>query len=438
MRRETSTRYPALATRNFSFPMNPFDTAAILLTLAAAFGYLNYRYIKLPTAIGIMLLSLLTSLAMIIYGQFSPSTVEWAKKFVEQVEFDDTVLNIMLSYLLFAGALHVNLGDLVSQRKVIAILATVGVCVSTFLVGTATYYLLPMFGITGISYIYCLLFGALISPTDPVAVLGILKKIGAPKSLETKICGESLFNDGVGVVIFIAILGIAKGDIEPTFAPIAKLFLKEAVGGVVFGLGLGAIGFYLLKRVNCYPVEILITLAMVTGGYSLAMHLHTSGPLAMVVAGLMIGNHGRTLAMSKETEEHLDTFWELIDEILNALLFLLIGLELLALDFRTSYLLLGLLAIPMVLLMRMISASIPVIILRRKREFSPRVIRILTWGGLRGGISVALVLSLDPSIQRDVFLTMTYMVVIFSIAVQGLTLKHLIKPAGETATTEKS
>jgi CPA1 family monovalent cation:H+ antiporter len=411
--------------------MNPFDTAAILLSMAAAFGYLNYRYIKLPTAIGIMLLSLLASLALIAYGLFSPPTVAWAKSFVENIEFDETVLNVMLSYLLFAGALHVNLGDLVQQRRVIAILATVGVCVSTLLVGTATYFLLGAFGIEGISFTYCLVFGALISPTDPVAVLGILKKVGAPKSLETKICGESLFNDGVGVVVFVAILGIAKGDMDASFAPVAHLFLVEAIGGVVFGLGLGAFGFYLLKRVDSYPVEILITLAMVTGGYALAMQLHTSGPLAMVVAGLMIGNHGRTLAMSKKTEEHLDTFWEMVDEILNALLFLLIGLEILALDFEINYLLLGLIAIPMVLLMRMISASIPVIILRRKREFSPRVIRILTWGGLRGGISVALVLSLDPGIERDVFLTMTYLVVIFSISVQGLTLKHLIKPVAE-------
>lgn len=411
--------------------MNPFDYAAILLTLAAAFGYLNHRYIKLPTAIGIMLLSLLASLGLIIFGFFvSPATVTWAKEFVAGVEFDDTVLDVMLSYLLFAGALHVNLGDLADQRRVIAILATVGVCVSTFLVGTATYFLVGAFGIE-ISYIYCLLFGALISPTDPVAVLGILKRVGAPKSLETKICGESLFNDGVGVVVFIAILGIARGDMEASFLPVAELFLVEAVGGILFGLVLGAIGFYLLKRVDSYPVEVLITLAMVTGGYALAMQLHTSGPLAMVVAGLMIGNHGRRLAMSEKTKAHLDTFWELVDEVLNALLFLLIGLEILALDFELSYLLLGLIAIPMVLLVRMIAASIPVILLRRKREFSPRVIRILTWGGLRGGISVALVLSLDAGIERDVFLTMTYLVVIFSIAVQGLTLKHLIRPIVE-------
>ena len=411
--------------------MNPYDTAAILLTLAAAFGYLNYRFLKLPSAIGIMLLSLLATLALIVYGLFSPATVAWAERFVENIEFDETLLNVMLSYLLFAGALHVNLGDLAQQRTVIAILATVGVCVSTFLVGTATYFMLGWFGVEGISYIYCLLFGALISPTDPVAVLGVLKDAGAPKSLETKICGESLFNDGVGVVVFVALLGIAKGNMEISFVPIATLFAVEAVGGIVLGLALGALGFYLLKRVDSYPVEILITLAMVTGGYSLAMRLHTSGPLAMVVAGLMIGNHGRTLAMSPKTEQHLDTFWELVDEMLNALLFLLIGLEVLALEFEVSHLLLGLLAIPMVLLMRMISASIPVVILRRKRQFSPRVIRILTWGGLRGGISVALVLSLEPGPARDVFLTMTYLVVIFSISVQGLTLKHLIRPVAD-------
>jgi len=418
--------------------MNPYDTAGILLTLAAAFAYLNYRFLKLPSAIGIMLLSLLATLALIVYGQFSPATVAWAERFVENIEFDETLLNVMLSYLLFAGALHVNLGDLAQQRLVIGILATVGVCVSTILVGTATYFMLGWFGVEGVSYIYCLLFGALISPTDPVAVLGILKDVGAPKSLETKICGESLFNDGVGVVVFIALLGVAKGDMEASFMPIATLFVVEAVGGIALGIFLGAIGFFLLRRIDSYPVEILITLAMVTGGYSLAMQLHTSGPLAMVVAGLMIGNHGRTLAMSPRTEQHLDTFWELVDEILNALLFLLIGLEVLALEFDVTYLLLGLLAIPMVLMMRMIAASIPVMLLRRKREFSPRVIRILTWGGLRGGISVALVLSLEPGLARDVFLTMTYLIVIFSIGVQGLTLKYLIRPIADSQAENES
>ncbi|MGI9240159.1 MAG: cation:proton antiporter, partial [Verrucomicrobiales bacterium] len=250
--------------------MDPYDTAAILLTLAAAFAYINYRFLKLPSAIGIMLLSLLATLGLIVYGQFSPSTVAWAERFVENIEFDETLLNVMLSYLLFAGALHVNLGDLAQQRVVIAILATVGVCVSTFLIGTLTYFMLGWFGVEGVSYIYCLLFGALISPTDPVAVLGILKDVGAPKSLETKICGESLFNDGVGVVVFIALLSVAKGDMEPSFMPIATLFVVEAVGGVALGILIGAIGFFLLRRIDSYPVEVLITLAMVTGGYSLA------------------------------------------------------------------------------------------------------------------------------------------------------------------------
>jgi len=410
-------------------PMNPYDTVAILLSLAAAFGYLNYRFIRLPSAIGIMLMSLLASLGLIVFGKIDPGAVDWAKAFVEHVRFDQALLNVMLSYLLFAGALHVNLGDLMQQRWVIAILATVGVCVSTLLVGTATYFLLGWCGVAGVSYIYCLLFGALISPTDPVAVLGILKKLGAPKSLETKICGESLFNDGVGVVVFVALFGIARGDMDASFGAVGHLFLVEVVGGVALGLLLGGLGFYLLKGIDSYPVEILITLAMVTGGYSLAMQLHTSGPLAMVVSGLMIGNQGRSTAMSAQTEQHLDMFWELIDEILNALLFLLIGLEILALDLDMTYLRLGLIAIPMVLLARMISASIPVILLRRQRSFSPRVIWILTWGGLRGGISVALALSLEPGTARDVFLTMTYLVVIFSIAVQGLTLRFLIRPA---------
>ena len=411
--------------------MSAFDVIAILLSLAAVFGYINCRYIKLPTTIGLMLLGIAVSLLIIVIGQFSPAVSAMARDFVEAADMDDALLGIMLCYLLFAGALHVNLSDLASQRRVIAILATFGVVISTFLIGTAMFYILPLLGLNT-DYIYCLLFGALISPTDPVAVLGILKKAGAPKSLETKITGESLFNDGVGVVVFLSIAGIASGKLEPSAGAITMLFVQEVFGGLLFGWVLGYIGVQMLRRIDQYQIEVLITLAMVTGGYALAHHLHISGPLAMVVAGLMIGNPGRATAMSQHTERHLDTFWELIDEILNAVLFLLIGLEILALDFQVAYLLFGLLAIPLVLAVRMVAVSVPIWVLQRKREFTPGVIRSLTWGGLRGGISVALALSLPPGETRDLLLMATYGVVVFSIAVQGLTLKHVLPKADPT------
>ena len=405
--------------------MEAFDIIGILLTLSAVFGFFNYKYIKLPTTIGLMLLGLIFSLIIIITGTFNNDFYVFAQNFVNDVRLDESLLGIMLSYLLFAGALHVKLEDLASQKWVIAILATIGVILSTFIIGTLSYFLMMALGIK-INFTYCLLFGALISPTDPVAVLGILKKAGAPKSLETKITGESLFNDGVGVVVFIAILGIATGENDATFAAIGKLFLIEVLGGIAIGFVIGLLAFLMLRSINQYQVEVLITLALVTGGYSLAHNLHTSGPLAMVVAGLMIGNQGRILAMSEKTEEHLDSFWELIDEILNAILFLVIGLEILVLAFQMNHIIFGIIAIPLTLAIRMLAVSLPAILLRKKANFSKGTIKALTWGGLRGGISLALALSIPKGAERDVLLTATYIVVIFSIAVQGLTLKHFL------------
>ncbi|MGB0610298.1 MAG: cation:proton antiporter [Verrucomicrobiales bacterium] len=405
--------------------MEAFDIIGILLTLSAVFGFFNYKYIKLPTTIGLMLLGLIFSLIIIITGTFNNDFYVFAQNFVNDVRLDESLLGIMLSYLLFAGALHVKLEDLASQKWVIAILATIGVILSTFIIGTLSYFLMMALGIK-INFTYCLLFGALISPTDPVAVLGILKKAGAPKSLETKITGESLFNDGVGVVVFIAILGIATGENDATFAAIGKLFLIEVLGGIAIGFVIGLLAFLMLRSINQYQVEVLITLALVTGGYSLAHNLHTSGPLAMVVAGLMIGNQGRILAMSEKTEEHLDSFWELIDEILNAILFLVIGLEILVLAFQMNHIIFGIIAIPLTLAVRMLAVSLPAILLRKKANFSKGTIKALTWGGLRGGISLALALSIPKGADRDVLLTATYIVVIFSIAVQGLTLKHFL------------
>jgi CPA1 family monovalent cation:H+ antiporter len=408
--------------------MNLIDTAAILLTLAAVFGYINHRVFKLPTSIGILLIGLGLSVLLLLFG--GDAMREKADAFVSQIDFNRAVMDVMLSFLLFAGALHVNLGDLRDQKWLVAILASVGLVISTFLVGTASYFVFSWIGL-GVPYLWCLVFGALISPTDPVAVLGILKKVGVPKSLETKITGESLFNDGVGVVVYLVLVGLAVGQQDTTVMSVGRLFVIEVGGGLLLGGVVGYLAYWMLKTIDNYQVEILITLALVTGGYQLATSWHLSGPLAMVVAGLMIGNHGRLMAMSDTTRKHLDLFWELIDEVLNALLFLLIGLEIFVLDWSGPALIAGLVLIGVVLASRMVAVSVPVIVLKRARTFSPGVIRILTWGGLRGGISVALALALpkDESLgegARQAILMATYMVVIFSIAVQGLSLKPVI------------
>jgi len=335
----------------------------------------------------------------------------------------------MLSALLFAGALHVHLEELNKQKWVVAILASVGVLASTFMIGFASYEIFALLGLD-IPLIYCLLFGSLISPTDPIAVMGILKTIGAPKSLETKIAGESLFNDGVAIVIFLVLLsfaGAGHGDSDMNASGIALLFAQEALGGALFGFIIGYITYHMLSSIDNYQVEILLTLALVLGGYALASALHISGPIAVVVAGLLIGNKGRKFAMSDKTRLHLDNFWELIDEILNAILFVLIGLEVLLLSFEIQYLWAGLIMIPITLLARFISVGTPVAIMKLRKSFSPRIIRILTWGGLRGGISIALVLSLPASEHREALLVITYIIVIFSIIVQGLTIEKLIK-----------
>lgn len=407
--------------------MEILNTIAILLTLSAVFSYLNYRFIKLPTTIGIMLISLVISLFLLISGKLGFFEIsQQVSTFIKGIDFHTALINGMLSFLLFAGALHINLNELSKHKWIIMILATMGVASSTFILGGMSWIILNALELN-ISFIYCLLFGALISPTDPIAVLGILKTVGIPKSLEVKIAGESLFNDGVAVVIFLVLLGIATGQSEATVSSISLLFIQEAIGGAVYGLIIGGLCFYMLRSVNNYQVEILLTLALVMGGYALASALHISGPIAMVVAGLLIGNHGRVLAMSESTREHLDTFWELIDEILNAVLFLLIGLEVLILVYHTEYFLAALAIIPVALLARYISVSIPIYLLKNVRDFSPGVKRLMTWGGLRGGISVALALSLPQGPEREVILAVTYALVIFSILVQGLTLGSLVK-----------
>lgn len=407
--------------------MDILNTISILLTLAAIFSYLNYRYIKLPTTIGIMLISLVLSLLLIISSKLGVFDISHqVTELIKGIDFHNALINGMLSFLLFAGALHINLNELSKQKWVILILATVGVVSSTFIIGGASWFILDALQLN-VSFIYCLLFGALISPTDPIAVMGILKTVGVPKSLEIKISGESLFNDGVAVVVFLVLLGIATGQSEATFSSISSLFFQEAIGGAVYGLVIGGLCFYMLRSVNNYQVEVLLSLALVMGGYALAILLHLSGPIAMVVAGLLIGNHGRSFAMSDSTREHLDMFWELIDEVLNAILFLLIGLELLVLVYHTEYFIAAIVLIPVVLLSRFISVGVSIKLMKNSRAFSPGAIRLLTWGGLRGGISVALALSLPHGAQRETILAITYVLVIFSILVQGLSLGSLAK-----------
>jgi len=414
--------------------MHLLDVVALLVSLTALLAYANHRLLRLPTTIGVMLIALLLSLALIAAGALGYGVEAWARKIVARIDFNEALMHGMLSFLLFAGALHVDLNDLARQKFIIGTLATAGIVLSTFLVATALYLLLPLTGFP-LPYVWCLVFGALISPTDPIAVLGILKSAQVPKSLEVKVAGESLFNDGVGVVVFLVLVGIGTRGGDVSAAAVAGLFAAEALGGALLGFALGMLAYRMLKSVDSYQVEVLLTLALVMGGYALATALHTSGPIAIVVAGLFIGNQGRSFAMSDTTREHLDTFWELVDEILNAVLFVLLGLEILVLSFRGETLVAGLLAIPVVLLARWASVGLPVLAMRRARRFTPGAVMVMTWGGLRGGISVALALSLPVGGEaRELLIAMTYVVVVFSIVVQGLSVGAVVRRVVHGAT----
>jgi CPA1 family monovalent cation:H+ antiporter len=406
--------------------MAALDTAAALISVAALFSWANHRFIRLPTTIALLLFSLVASLAVVALGRLGIHFDTFARELVEAVDFDEALLQGMLSFLLFAGALHVDLAELAERKWAIGFLATLSVVISTALVGYATWWLFAALG-HPVALAYCLVFGALISPTDPIAVLAILKSAGAERALRVKMTGESLLNDGVGVVVFLVLLGVAQGGESATPAGAALLFAREALGGALFGLTIGWVAYRMLASVDNYQVEILITLALVMGGYALATRLHLSGPIAIVVAGLLIGNHGRRFAMSRTTIEHLDTFWELIDEILNAVLFVLIGLEVLLVAFDRAWGWTAALAIPVVLAARLASVSVAALIPALRHEFPPRAIGLLTWGGLRGGISIALALSLPAVPERSALVTVTYVVVVFSILVQGLTLSRLLR-----------
>ncbi len=409
-----------------------FDIAAAVIVLAAIFGYLNHRFLKLPHTIGLVVIALAVSLVVLGLDAARPSLElgTQVRGVMASIDFSETLMQGLLSFLLFAGALHVDLAALASRKWVIGLMATLGTVLSTFLIGGGIWVLVQVLGVD-LPVIYCLIFGSLIAPTDPVAVLGILKRVHVPPSLEAKIAGESLFNDGVGIVIFLILTGIAVGSggdhaLDPL--AIAEFFLIEALGGVVLGLLTGYITYRLLKTVDEHNLEVIMTLALVMGTFGIADELHVSGPIAMVCAGLLIGNVGTRFAMSEKTREHTTSFWSLLDEILNSVLFLLIGFEVVVITLTGDVLIMGLVAIPLVLASRFVSVSLPVAALRVVgQQFSNGAIRILTWGGLRGGISVALVLSLPPSPEREILLTVTYIVVLFSIIVQGLTMEPVLR-----------
>lgn len=408
--------------------MEYYAIASILIVLSALFGYINVRFLKLPITIGLMLITILFTLLVIGISKFDDTLLMNEKELISDIDFETVLLDIMLSFLLFAGALHTNFNQLKIQRWPILAFSTLGVLVSTFLVGIGSFYLLQLLGLD-VAFIYCLLFGALISPTDPIAVLGILKKAKAPKQLEAKIVGESLFNDGVGVVVFLTILGIAKlPDAKIDIAKIAELFGQEVVGGITLGLVLGYLTYKLLKSIDSYEVEVIITIATVMGGSLLAHHWHLSAPLAMVTAGLIVGNDTiRKNSMSNITETYVDKFWELIDVLLNTMLFVMIGMEMLVLTLDLNFLVAGAIAVPLVLLSRYMSLWLPIKFFARKLKFDPHTNLIMTWGGLRGGISIALALSLSHEMHRELFLVMTYVIVVFSIIGQGLTVGPIIK-----------
>jgi CPA1 family monovalent cation:H+ antiporter len=389
---------------------------------------------QLPITIGLMLITIVFTIIIVAIGQFDDTLLLREKALISQIDFKTVLLDIMLSFLLFAGALHTNFNQLKIQRWPVFVFATLGVLVSTFLVGILTFYVLQILGLD-VAFIYCLLFGALISPTDPIAVLGILKKAGAPKKLETKIVGESLFNDGVGVVVFLTIFAIAaKPEAAIELNEIAKLFGQEVLGGVALGLILGYITYKLLKSIDDYEVEVIITMATVMGGSLLAHHWHLSAPLAMVTAGLIVGNDTvRKNSMSDITEIYVDKFWELVDVLLNTVLFVMIGMEMLVLTFRFDYILAGVIAIPLVLLSRYVSLWLPIKFFDKRLEFVKHTNLIMTWGGLRGGISIALALSLTPEMYRELFLVITYIIVVFSIIGQGLTVGPVIKRLSKDA-----
>lgn len=413
--------------------MSLFEIAAILLTASAFGSYFNDRWMKLPSSIGLMLLAMLVGVAGIILNDMGFVDIGYIEKFLQNINFSETVFHGMLSFLLFAGALQINIEDLKSAMLPVAITATVSTLLSTVLIGGAFYFVTNMMGFHQITLLIAFLFGAIISPTDPIAVMAIIRKMNAPKSIETKIAGESLFNDGVAIVFFLTILALINKTGNITFLNIFGFLLQEAGGGLLYGWVLGWIAYQMLLRISSYQTGLLITLAVATGGYLLAEKLHVSAPLAMVVAGIIIGNHGRQKAMSEKMRNEIDSFWELIDEILNTILFILIGLEMMLIKINGIVTVLAIACIFLALIARYISVVFPVLFLKPFYAFKEGTVAMMTWGGLRGALSIAMVLTLREENIKDIFLPCVYFIVIFSIAVQGLTFSKLLKKYGLSA-----
>lgn len=417
--------------------MNAFDTASVLIAVAALSGYLNHRVLKLPATTGTLAVALVSSLLLVAVDQVAPAwgLRDTVASFLREIDFNEALMHGMLCFLLFAGALHIDLEDLLDNKGTIGTLATVGVLLSTAVVGVLLYAGSGLVGLD-VPLVVCFVFGALISPTDPIAVMGLLKELKAPKSLEAQIAGESLFNDGVAVVVFFALVSVAGlhgAEVETISLSVTGLggfFLREVLGGTILGLGLGYVGYHALKSLNDHSLELLITLALVMFTYSLSFWVHVSGPIAVVLEGLLIGNPGRRFAMSERTREHVDAFWQMLDEILNAVLFLLLGIEVFAVPGGVTPLLVGLLAVPLALLARLVSVTVPIAAMSLGGKYRRGIVPVLTWSGLRGGISVAMVLSLPPFPARDYLLAATYAVVVFSILVQGLTVRRVLTHYG--------
>lgn len=409
--------------------MELYYSFSALIVLASIFAYLNYRFLKLPSTIGIMVIAIVVSIFLVLFGEtFLPRTFGHLNDLMNSIDFTEVLMGAMLNFLLFAGGIHINIDDLKEQFRPVVIFSTAGVVISTFVVGFGTYYLLPLVGIQ-LPLIYCLVFGALISPTDPVAVLSILKQANVPKSLETKVAGESLFNDGMAVVVFTVILQLAIGqEVDLSIESIGMLLLKEAGGGLLLGVVLGWVTSRLMREVDDYIISVLVTLSVVMGGYLIARQMHISGPLTMVAAGLFMGNFNTKFNMKSITQDYLIKFWELIDEILNAVLFLFIGFELLMIKDLKYFMIPGIISIVVVLLARFISIWVPTKFMSLRTRFNPQTVKVLVWGGIRGGVSIALALSIPKNEYSNTILSITYCVVVFSIIVQGLTIAKVANP----------
>lgn len=405
--------------------MTFFQTLVSLLFVTALGSYINHRYFKLPITIGLMAFTLSISLGLVLLAKLGAVGIQDAAGFFIAIDFDDTLPQAMLAFLLFAGALHVNLDDLKMARWQVGVVSAVGVLLAALVAAVLFSLAAAALGFD-LPFVYALLFGALIAPTDPLALMGIIKRTGVPKALQTKIAGESLFNDGVAVVLFFTVIGVVTGDNPKTFTHVTLFLLEGAVGGLVLGVILGWGTYQLLRSVDSYQAEILLTSAMVAGGYVFAEFMHVSAPIAMVVAGLLLGNPGHTLAMSEKTREHLGDFWELVHQGLSAVLFVLIGLEIIVLNLGWPHVLAGLAAIVIVLFARFLGVALPIRFMSMERAFPKGATKVLTWGAVRGGISIALALSLPSGPERELILTVTYMVVIFSVGVQGLTFARAI------------